>query len=411
VFGALNPVPNAAGWNNTDVSVPYTTVDDLSGVATSAPPSALSFVSEGSGLTQSVTVTDVADNTATFESPAVQIDKTNPVITTSATKIDTTVYTAGTWTNLAVTVHFTCSDAGAGVTTCPADQLVSAEGITAAISGTATDNAGNSTTAGFGPVWIDTPPPTMSAAPSPLPNAAGWHDTDVTVTFLAEDTLSGVVSVSSPVVVSDEGAGQIIEGSAVDLAGNEASVSLVLNIDKTSPEAVNRFDPDTLDIVVIGLDDDVELGPFKPILVEPLRVGAQGKKKGRHEPNGERRTYEITDVAGNTLVLVEDVVRLPKGRGKRKSRKRANGGAPLQEGRIRARVVGLQYNDGEVLALPAQTATHFHWRLIRDGSLGRLTQTMAVLARDTTREVRATFDAKNDITRVDVIKPKADKAT
>jgi len=78
-FGTQSPLPNAAGWNNTNVTIPFTTADNLSGVA-SALPNPLVLTAEGTAVTGTVTVTDVAGNSATFTSPAVKIDKTKPTI-------------------------------------------------------------------------------------------------------------------------------------------------------------------------------------------------------------------------------------------------------------------------------------------------------------------------------------------
>ena len=36
-------------------------------------------------------------------------------------------------------------------------------------------------------------------------------------------------------IVSDEGAGQVVSGTATDKAGNTATASVTLNIDKTAP--------------------------------------------------------------------------------------------------------------------------------------------------------------------------------
>jgi len=83
-FGNPTPAPNAAGWNNTAVDIPFTTADDSSGVQSADPASPLHFVSEGANQTQQVTVTDNAGNSATFTSPAVNIDFTAPVVTASA---------------------------------------------------------------------------------------------------------------------------------------------------------------------------------------------------------------------------------------------------------------------------------------------------------------------------------------
>ncbi|HZI16126.1 MAG TPA: hypothetical protein VE153_37520 [Myxococcus sp.] len=79
-FGAQSPAANAAGWNNTDVSVPYSVVDALSGVASSSPGSPVLFTGEGTGLTATVTAVDVADNVSSAVTPAVNIDRTPPVI-------------------------------------------------------------------------------------------------------------------------------------------------------------------------------------------------------------------------------------------------------------------------------------------------------------------------------------------
>ena len=38
-LGTAYPAPNAAGWNNTDVNVPFTATDTPSGIASTAPPS------------------------------------------------------------------------------------------------------------------------------------------------------------------------------------------------------------------------------------------------------------------------------------------------------------------------------------------------------------------------------------
>ena len=82
IWSVIDPAPNAAGWNNSvPVKIPFMTDDNLSGVATGIPPSPLSFNAEGQNQTQDVTVTDVASNSDTFTSPAVNIDKTPPVVT------------------------------------------------------------------------------------------------------------------------------------------------------------------------------------------------------------------------------------------------------------------------------------------------------------------------------------------
>lgn len=83
-WAAKAPAANAAGWNNTPVTIAYTAADNLSGVASSVPGSPVSFSAEGANQTQTVTVTDVAGNSAVFTSPSVSIDLTPPAVTANA---------------------------------------------------------------------------------------------------------------------------------------------------------------------------------------------------------------------------------------------------------------------------------------------------------------------------------------
>jgi RHS repeat-associated protein len=95
-------------------------------------------------------------------------------------------------------------------------------------------NAGGSTTI-TKTLFLDTVPPQIQAAVSPAPNAAGWNNSNVTVTFTCADGGSGIATCPGAANVSTEAAGQIITGTAVDKAGNSAAVHVTLNIDKTAP--------------------------------------------------------------------------------------------------------------------------------------------------------------------------------
>ena len=82
-FGSPTPPANAAGWHNGGVSIAFAAADSLSGVGVTTPSSPLVLTTEGRGVTQTVTVADLAGNSATFTSPAVNIDKTPPAVTCS----------------------------------------------------------------------------------------------------------------------------------------------------------------------------------------------------------------------------------------------------------------------------------------------------------------------------------------
>ena len=163
-------------------------------------------------------------------------DTTPPTITASAKTADGQPYTAGTWTNQDVTVYFSCSDTGSGLASCPDPVTISAEGVTESVVGTASDKAGNTATASFGPIKVDKTPPTLTGATTTPANANGWYNSDVTIHWNAVDTGSGVASVTPNTTLSTEGAGQSATGTATDNAGNTATATVSgINIDKTAP--------------------------------------------------------------------------------------------------------------------------------------------------------------------------------
>lgn len=158
------------------------------------------------------------------------IDDTPPTITASATPPPN----AAEWNQTDVVVTYTCSDGTSGVATCPDPTVVTTEGAQQVVSGMAIDRAGNTATASVG-LNIDKTPPSLSHAIAPAPNADGWNQTAPTVGFAATDALSGVATVSPPVTVTTEGKDQIVTGTATDQAGNTATASVVVSLDKTAP--------------------------------------------------------------------------------------------------------------------------------------------------------------------------------
>src|SRR2546428_2556513 len=89
----------------------------------------------------------------------------------------------------------------------------------------------------------DNDPPTITAVATPSANAAGWNRTDVQVTFACSDKGSGIASCPPPRLVTTEGPGQVVTGRATDNAGNPATASVTLNIDKTAPTIAASLQP------------------------------------------------------------------------------------------------------------------------------------------------------------------------
>lgn len=88
-------------------------------------------------------------------------------------------------------------------------------------------------------VGDDSDLPVIIATAKPSPNSAGWNDSNVTVEFACSDPTSGVANCPAPVSLTSEGSNQKVTGTATDLAGNSASASLVINLDKTPPTLLN----------------------------------------------------------------------------------------------------------------------------------------------------------------------------
>jgi len=85
-------------------------------------------------------------------------------------------------------------------------------------------------------IMIDKTPPVITGAPTTLPTPFGWWNDDVVVHFEATDAVSGIDFVTPDVTISAEGAGQSAAGTAIDMAGNIAHVTVGdINIDKTPP--------------------------------------------------------------------------------------------------------------------------------------------------------------------------------
>jgi hypothetical protein len=102
------------------------------------------------------------------------------------------------------------------------------------LTAVATDKSAKTATAKV-TITVDVTPPQINAASSPAPNPAGWWKTDPTVTFTCSDGGSGIATCSGGVTVTTETAQQTVSGTAVDKAGNQATASVVVKLDKTIP--------------------------------------------------------------------------------------------------------------------------------------------------------------------------------
>ncbi len=94
----------------------------------------------------------------------------------------------------------------------------------------------------------DTTPPIIVPSVTPMPNPAGWNQTNVTVSWSVTDPESGIASSSGcgTTTLTAETAGTALTCSATNGAGLSNSVSVTIKIDKTPPSIACSVSPNTL---------------------------------------------------------------------------------------------------------------------------------------------------------------------
>ena len=103
-------------------------------------------------------------------------------------------------------MQFTGTDATSGVAPdgCDAPATLATDGNAQSATGACRDRAGNSASATASGINIDRTGPVVAATAAPPPNANGWNNTNVTVSFEGADSVSGsgVANCSPPTVLS-----------------------------------------------------------------------------------------------------------------------------------------------------------------------------------------------------------------
>ena len=359
--GPVTYVPGVI--TNQNVTVSFACTDAGSGVATLVATSLSSTTSSGTnplavtvtsvGLNQSVsgTCTDVAGNTTTSTFSSINMTRTAPLITAAATA-GGAPYTAGVWTNRAVTVTFACTPISVGNQIATLTNPVQVSGPTTnfTVTGVCTDSAGNSSTVTFGTatagVDIDLTLPLASATATTtnnlgavVPYSAGtWTNHDVVVTFGCSDSgtnQSGVATIDPPITVTSEGVTSGVVGGCRDIAGSSANPPAFFGsilIDKTAPVCTvaitpNPIGPANSKLVAVTAaitNTDAASGAAGFALVSivsnsPATQGSDvvGFSVGAASTSGQLRatkgraytfTYQSSDRSGNASALCSKVV-------------------------------------------------------------------------------------------------------
>jgi len=109
-------------------------------------------------------------------------------------------------------------------------------------SGVISDQAGNTNNLDSAEYKIDLGAPTgVSGSPDRGPDSNGWYNSSVGFTFRGTDTVSGVVSCSTPTYNGPDGTGKTVNGSCTDAAGNQSTsvASSAIDYDGTAPVIAN----------------------------------------------------------------------------------------------------------------------------------------------------------------------------
>ncbi|MDJ0335382.1 PxKF domain-containing protein [Salinibacterium sp. G-O1] len=218
----LVPAPNAAEWNNADVTVTFTAKDDDKGSGVHSVTSPVTVSTETGGLVVTGVARDTAGNVGS-DSVTVKLDKTAPTI---AAAITHGTRTASGWYNGPVTVRFTCADSLSGVALCPDAIILATNGVNHA-RGTATDAAGNNASASVEDVYIDQEKPTMTPADVNVAGAGYILGGVPAARCTATDSFSGLASCVVTVTGGNaNGVGtHSYSAVATDNAGNTTTIT------------------------------------------------------------------------------------------------------------------------------------------------------------------------------------------
>lgn len=215
------------GWYVSDVTVQI----QVSGATDTTCPAVKTFHASA----------DTLDCTATDGSPVgaslhlqFKIDKDKPTVTGASPDRQPN---ANGWYNAPVTVTFAGSDATSGIASCQQVVYNGADSGTASVSGTCRDVAGNVSAASSYALKYDATPPSVSATAARDPDAGGWYNHPVSVSFGGSDGASGIDACTSGSYSGPDTPGATITGSCSDKAGNTASGSFSLQYDATAPSA------------------------------------------------------------------------------------------------------------------------------------------------------------------------------
>jgi hypothetical protein len=216
------------------------------------------------------------------------------------------------WYTRPVDVGFGGSDGASGLAGCSGGGTYGGpDGAAVRLSGTCTDNAGNSASSSM-TIKYDGTPPGVTPAPSRPPDANGWYNHPVDVSFTGADAASGVKECTPAVSYKGPDANPAkLVGQCRDNAGNTSQpVTVELRYDATppAPPKVNWVNRGKL--IAVSWTAGPDVATARVVRVPGLKskqaaVVYQGPAKrflDRKVVPGKKYWYEVTlfDQAGNS---------------------------------------------------------------------------------------------------------------
>ena len=222
--------PDANGWYNHPVSYSVSGSDATSGIASCTSGSYAG--PDTGGTTVGGTCTDQAGNVSGgVTSAGFKYDATPPSVSVSLARGPDT----NGWYNHPVDFAAHGADNLSGVAACNSG-TVSGGGATASC----TDGAGNTASTGVSVNYDSSGPSVDGASPDRPPDANGWYNHPVTVTYHGSDGGSGIDSCTSTTYKGPDNADAAISGGCTDKAGNHTDGDAFhLKYDSTPPTISN----------------------------------------------------------------------------------------------------------------------------------------------------------------------------
>jgi hypothetical protein len=217
------------GWFRSNVTVTWSY--DPAGVASAPGCGATTITEDTAGTTVTCTL-NYSGGGGTFNSVSVAKDSSPPSVSASFARGPD----ANGWYTSPVGVTFSGDGGPSGISSCTSGTYSGPDGSDVKVTGSCTDGAGNtgSTTSS---IKFDASPPTVTPTPERPPDAGGWYNHPVKVSFSGQDGGSGIADCTAPVTYAGpEGNPAKLVGQCRDAVGHlSAPVTFELRYDHTKP--------------------------------------------------------------------------------------------------------------------------------------------------------------------------------